>query len=131
MDKALGVIDAYEKDLPNLLKRSNQSGFAQDNEHQEIGYWPSAQYLRDRTMFGSMYMGMEFLGEENNSEGSDLIIKLADEDDDRPIWVTFWGGGNTLAQAIWKVQHTRSESELKRFLHKVRAYAIADQDRSE
>jgi hypothetical protein len=70
------------------------------------------------------------LGEENNSEGSDLIIKLADEDDDRPIWVTFWGGGNTLAQAIWKVQHTRSESELKRFLHKVRAYAIADQDRS-
>jgi hypothetical protein len=129
-DKALAVIDAYEKDLPNLLKRSNQSGFAQDDERQEIGYWPSAQYLRERTMFGSMYRGKSVLGEENNSEGSDLIIKLADEDDDRPIWVTFWGGGNTLAQAIWKVQHTRSESELKRFLHKVRAYAIADQDRS-
>ena len=130
MDKAKGAIDAYEKDLPNLLKRSNQSGFAQDNERQKIGYWPSAQYLRDRTVFGSMVMGVEFIGPENNSEGSDLIIKLADEDDDRPVWVTFWGGGNTLAQAIWKVQHTRSESELKAFLHKVRAYAIADQDRS-
>ena len=130
IDNAKGVIDAYEKDLPNLRKRSNQTGFAQDNEHQEIGYWPSAQYLRDRTMFGSMYRGTRVLGEENNSEGSDLIIKLADEDDDRPIWVTFWGGGNTLAQAIWKVQQTRSESELKTFLHKVRAYAIADQDRS-
>jgi len=129
MDKAKGTIDAYEKDLPNLLKRSNQSGFAQDNERQEIGYWPSAQYLRDRTMFGSMVMGMEFIGADNNSEGSDLIIKLADEDDDRPVWVTFWGGGNTLAQAIWKVKQTRSESELKTFLHKVRAYAIADQDR--
>jgi hypothetical protein len=129
-DKALGVIDAYEKDLPNLLKRSNQTGFAQDSERQEIGYWPSAQYLRDRTMFGSMYRGTARLGEKNNSKGSDLIIKLADEDDDRPVWVTFWGGGNTLAQAIWKVQHTRSESELKAFLHKVRAYAIADQDRS-
>ncbi len=25
------VIDAYEKDLPNLLKRSNQSGFKKNN----------------------------------------------------------------------------------------------------
>ena len=130
IDIAKGVIDAYEKDLPNLRKRSNQTGFAQDNERQEIGYWPSAQYLRDRTMFGSMYRGRRVLGEENNSEGSNLIIKLADEDDGRPIWVTFWGGGNTLAQAIWKVQQTRSESELKAFLHKVRAYAINDQDRA-
>ncbi len=130
MDKAKGAIDAYSKDLPNLLKRSSQTGFAQDKERQEIGYWPSAQYLRDRTMFGSLVMGMEFVGADSNSEGSDLIIKLADEEDDRPIWVTFWGGGNTLAQAIWKVQQTRSESELKKFLQKVRAYAIADQDRS-
>lgn len=130
IDIAKGVIDAYEKDLPNLLKRSSQTGFAQDDERQEIGYWPSAQYLKDRTMFGSMYRGTRVLGKDNDSEGSDLIIKLADEDDDRPIWVTFWGGGNTLAQAIWKVQQTRNESELKAFLHKVRAYAIADQDRS-
>jgi hypothetical protein len=103
-DIATGVIDAYEKDLPNLLKRSEQTGFKYDNDRQEIGYWPSAQYLRNRTMFGSMRMGMSFVGPENNSDGSDLIIKLADEDDDRPIWVTFWGGGNTLAQAIWQVQ---------------------------
>ncbi len=130
IDLAINVIDAYKKDLPNLLKRSDQTGFAQDDERQEVGYWPSAQYLRDRTMFGSMYRGTVRLGEENNSKGSDLIIKLADEDDERPIWVAFWGGGNTLAQAIWQVQDTRSESELKAFLEKVRAYAITDQDRS-
>ena len=129
MDIATGVIDAYEKDLPNLLKRSNQSGFAQDSARQEIGYWPSAQYLKDRTMFGSMLMGKDKLGASNNSDGSNLIIQLADEDDDRPLWVTFWGGGNTLAQSIWQVQQTRSESELKEFLNKVRAYAITDQDR--
>ena len=128
-DIATGVIDAYEKDLPNLQKRSNQTGFAHDNDRQEIGYWPSAQYLRDRTMFGSMRMGMSFVGAANNSDGSNLIIKLADEDDDRPIWVTFWGGGNTLAQSIWQVKQTRSEAELKTFLHKIRAYAITDQDR--
>ena len=128
---ATGVIDAYEKDLSNLLKRSNQNGFTQDNEYQEIGYWPSAQYLRDRTIFGSMHMGMSSIGPENNSEGSDLIIQLADEDDERPLWVTFWGGGNTLAQSIWQVQQTRSESELNEFLNKIRAYAITDQDRGQ
>ncbi len=129
MDIAIGVIEAYEKDLPNLLKRSNQIGFKQDNNKQPLGYWPTAQYLRDRTMFGSMLMGMDKVGADNNSEGSALIIKLADEDDDRPIWITFWGGGNTLGQSIWQVQQTRSESELKSFLNKIRVYAITDQDR--
>ncbi len=128
-DIATGVIDAYEKDLPNLLKRSDQHGFEEDIGNQDIGYWPSAQYLRDRTMFGSMFMGMDKVGAANNSDGSNLIIQLADEDDDRPIWVTFWGGGNTLAQSIWQVQQTRNASELKIFLNKVRAYAITDQDR--
>ncbi|RPI06179.1 MAG: DUF1593 domain-containing protein [Ignavibacteriae bacterium] len=129
IDIAKGVIDAYEKDLPNLLKRSNQTGFSQDSCRQEIGYWPSGKYLKDRSMFGSMRMGMSFIGAGNNSDGSNRIIQLADENDDRPIWVTFWGGGNTLAQAIWQVQQTRSESELKEFLHKIRAFAITDQDR--
>jgi hypothetical protein len=80
-------------------------------------------------MFGSMLMGMDKIGAENNSEGSDLIIKLADEKDDRPVWVTIWGGGNTLAQSIWQVQQTRNGQELKVFLNKLRAYAITDQDR--
>lgn len=128
-DIATGVVDAYEKDLPNLLKRSNQDGFAQDAEKQEIGYWPSAQYLRERIVFGSMLIGMDKIGEENTSAGSNLIIELADEGDNRPIWVTFWGGGNTLAQSIWQVQQDRSESELKSFLNKIRVYAITDQDR--
>jgi hypothetical protein len=42
--------------------------------------------------------------------------------------VAAWGGGNTLAQAIWQVQQTRSKEELKAFLHKFRIYTITDQD---
>ena len=80
-------------------------------------------------MFGSMLMGMDKIGKNNNSDGSNLIIKLADEDDNRPIWVTFWGGGNTLAQSIWQVKQSRSKSELKAFLKKIRVYSITDQDR--
>ena len=54
---AHGVIDAYEKDLPNLMKRSGQSGHKFDRAQQELGYWPSAAYLRSRTMFGSLNRG--------------------------------------------------------------------------
>jgi hypothetical protein len=125
------AIDAYEKDLPNLLKRSNQKEFLKDESHQEIGYWPSPEYLRKRTQFGSKNRGFSFIGENNDSPGSELIIKLADETSDRPLWITVWGGGNTLAQAIWHIQQNRSPEELKVFLHKLRVYAITDQDREQ
>ena len=125
------ALNAYEKDLPNLMKRSSQQEFARDENHQEIGYWPSPDYLRAHTVFGSRNRGFKFIGGENDSPGSNLIIQLADEDDDRPIWVAIWGGGNTLAQAIWRVQQDRSPEQLKTFLQKVRVYAITDQDRDQ
>ena len=121
-------IDLYEKDLPNLMKRSNQQGHLHDNDKQEIGYWPSPDYLRARTLLGSKNRGQRFIGEDNNSDGSNKIIELADEDDDRPIWVTVWGGGNTLAQACWQVQQQRTPEQLKAFLNKIRVYTITDQD---
>ncbi len=123
------ALNAYERDLPNLKKRSNQEKFADDESKQEIGYWPSADYLRKRTVVGSTKMGMKFIGDGNDSEGSNLIIDLADENDGRPIWITVWGGGNTFAQAIWRVQQERTPEKLKAFLHKFRIYTITDQDR--
>lgn len=123
------AIDAYEKDLPNLLKRSEQSGHLSDESRQEIGYWPSVEYLRSRTVMGSTKMGQKFIGADNDSVGSNMIIKLADEDDNRPLWVTVWGGGNTVAQSIWRVQQDRSPEQLKEYLHKLRIYTITDQDR--
>lgn len=125
------AIDAYEKDLPNLMKRSNQTSFKKDESQQNIGYWPSAEYLRERAMFGSKNRGFKFIGENNDSPGSEQIIKLADEEDNRPLWITVWGGGNTLAQAIWHVRQNRSSEELKTFLHKLRVYTITDQDRDQ
>jgi hypothetical protein len=128
MNLIRGTIDLYEKDLPNLMKRSNQQGFVHDDERQEIGYWPSPDYLRERTLLGSKNRGQQFIGEDNNSEGSNMIIKLADEDDNRPLWVTVWGGGNTLAQACWQVQQERTPDQLKAFLNNIRVYTITDQD---
>lgn len=123
------ALNAYKNDLPNLKKRSNQQSFADDESMQRVGYWPSVDYLQSRTVLGSTKMGMEFIGEGNDSEGSDLIIKIGDENDDRPIWISVWGGGNTFAQTIWRVQKERSPSEFKKFLRKFRVYTITDQDR--
>ena len=125
------VIDAYEKDVPNLMKRSGQKRFLSPKKEsgcQRIGYWPSADYLRSRAVMGSIYGGIKAIGEKNDSPGSELLIRLADEDDPRPIYVAAWGGASTLAQAIWKVQKTRSAEELKTFVRKFRIYTITDQD---
>jgi hypothetical protein len=128
LDLINAAIDAYEKDLPNLMKRSSQQGHLHDIGKQEIGYWPSADYLRTHAVLGSRHRGQQYIGAENISGGSSKIIELADEDDDRPIWVTVWGGGNTLAQACWQVQQERTPEQLKAFLHKLRVYTITDQD---
>lgn len=125
------AVDAYEKDLPNLQLRSGQSEYLPDESRQAIGYWPSPEYLREQTVFGSRQRGAEHVGDGYDSPGSELIIELADEADDRPLWITAWGGGNTLSQAVWRVQQDRSPEELKRFLHKLRVYTITDQDREQ
>ncbi|MCF0190348.1 MAG: DUF1593 domain-containing protein [Marinilabiliaceae bacterium] len=130
-DYLFKVIDAYEKDVPNLMKRSNQEGFLTYEEEcgtQKMGYWPSAEYIRSRSMMGSQKAGIGVIGDGNDSPGSNFLIRLADEDDPRPIWVTAWGGANTLAQAIWRVKQERSAEELLKFVRKFRLYTITDQD---
>ncbi len=125
------VVSAYGTDVWNLMKRSGQEAFLsldEENGKQQRGYWPSVEYLQGRCAMGSQRAGIGVIGADNDTPGSELIIRLADEFDDRPLWVCAWGGANTLAQAIWKVQQTRSENELKDFLHKIRLYTITDQD---
>lgn len=125
------VIDAYEADVPNLMKRSDQKGFlpiTEEGKRQEIGYWPSADYLRSRHMMGSRYLGVDRLGKDNVSPGSDAIVRLAEEDDDRPLWILVWGGGNSIAQALWQLKETDDTARLNKVLDKLRIYTITDQD---
>lgn len=125
------VIEAYRNDVPNLMARSGQRSFQslkKENKSQTIGYWPSADYIQNRAIMGSVRGGIKVIGEGNDSPGSNLLINLADENDPRPIYVVAWGGANTLAQAIWRVKQTRSAEELKRFVRKFRIFTITDQD---
>lgn len=125
------VMGAYATDVKNLMKRSGQKAFLpmeQENRSQQIGYWPSAEYVTSRVVMGSVNGGIRSIGEGNDSPGSELLIKLADEDDPRPIYVAAWGGANTLAQAIWRVKQTRTDDEVRNFVRKFRLYTITDQD---
>ncbi len=74
--------------------------------------------------------GMSGVGPNQDSEGSEWIIHVVDKPDPRPIWITLWGGANCLAQALWKVQNTRSQEALNEFIKKIRVYSHVDQDDS-
>ena len=65
------VIDAYEKDVTNLMKRSQQESFLsmdKENGSQQIGYWPSADYLRSRAVMGSERGGIKVIGEGSSEQ---------------------------------------------------------------
>ncbi len=108
------IVDAYAKVEANL--RVHAEGF------------PSAEYLRSISVMGQDGYGMDDVGEGKDSVGSDLIIASVDKDDPRPVWVLCWGGANNVAQAVLKVQQTRSAEELERFLGKLRVFDILGQD---
>lgn len=110
------LIDAFRKVQPNLLK--HESGF------------PPANALLTLVKQGLPIYGMAGVGKGKDSEGSDWIIKLLEDHDERPLWVSVWGGANTLAQALYKMQQTKPASEAKRLVAKLRVYTISDQDDS-
>lgn len=110
------LIDAYGKVQPNLLR--HEPGF------------PDAATLHSLVKQGIPRYGMEAVGKGFDSEGSEWIIKILEKDDDRPVWVSVWGGPNTLAQALWKIRETKSAREASRLISKLRVYTISDQDDS-
>ena len=110
------IIDAYGKVQPNLLKH-----------HPDF---PEADALHALVKQGLPLYGMEAVGEGMDSEGSEWIIRALEKEDDRPLWVSVWGGPNTLAQALWKIRETRSNREAARLIAKLRVYTISDQDDS-
>lgn len=110
------VIHAYGKVHANLIK--HEAGF------------PAAEALLKCVKSGLPKYGMTGVGADNDSEGSDWIIKILEEKDERPLWISVWGGVNTLAQAMHKIKNTKSEEEAAKLLAKLRIYTISDQDDS-
>ncbi|MFK8113131.1 MAG: nucleoside hydrolase-like domain-containing protein [Rubripirellula sp.] len=110
------VIEAYGKIQSNLLL--HEPGF------------PTAKSLQGRVTQGVPLYGMLGVGDDKDSPGSNQIIELLDADDERPLWVSVWGGPNTLAQALYRIRKTRDAEETTRLVKKLRVYTISDQDDS-
>ncbi|PCJ91543.1 MAG: hypothetical protein COA50_16485 [Flavobacteriaceae bacterium] len=110
------VIQAYGKVYPNLTKHA--------------GGFPVEETLQALVKNGLPKYGMLGVGDGQDSEGSDWIIKTLEEKDDRPLWISVWGGVNTLAQALDKIQKTKSKKIAKKLIEKLRVYTISDQDDS-
>lgn len=83
--KILEVIDAYEKDYPNLRTWSNR--------------YPAPDALRAITKQGGIYPA-PCSGLRGTTEGSDWIVRCARRDDPRPLHVLVWGALEELAQAL-------------------------------
>jgi hypothetical protein len=77
------LIEAYAKVRENLLKH-------------ERGY-PTADYLLSVLREGRPAYGMNAVGQDMDSPGSEMIIRVIDREDARPVWVLVWGGPNCLA----------------------------------
>ncbi|HZU26418.1 MAG TPA: DUF1593 domain-containing protein [Bryobacteraceae bacterium] len=90
--------------------------------------WPAAEELDNRVYTGQRGYGMAATGAEETSEGAQAIIRAAERDDSRPIWICIWGGANTLAQALMRMRATRSEAAVAKLIGRLRVYSISDQD---
>ena len=110
------IIRAYERVRPNLSL--HDWGF------------PEAGMLLAGVKTGLPEYGMQGVGEQKDSEGSDWILEALAREDDRPLWISVWGGVNTLAQALYKLDSTHSPEEVARTIAKLRVYTISDQDDS-
>jgi len=114
----------------SIQKQVRAYGAVQANLNRHEAGFLSEEALLALIRRGLPVYGMLGVGDGKDSEGSDLIIRVLDDTDERPLWVTAWGGVNTLAQALYTIKKTRSEGEAKRLMAKLRVYAISDQDDS-
>lgn len=62
------------------------------------------------------------------SPGAELLLERIEAPSARPLWILCWGGTNTLAQALLKLDTKHSPEDSARLLSRLRVYAISDQD---
>lgn len=125
------MLDAYEKVYPNLKVHDPN--------------YPSPQYLSERIYIGDedpehiklsggqckeTLPGSKPLIDPTcwpDTPGSDRIVDVLLEDDERPVFIQCWGGGNTAAKAFQKLKDKYPE-EYDRAISKAVLYCIWYQD---
>jgi len=109
----LEVIRAYGEVQPNLLQHSRD--------------YPAAAVLEKLVSSGPAGYGLAGIQRGKLSSGAAALLAAADRNDPRPLWITVWGGANTLAEALGHLRATRPK-DLDAIVARLRVYGISDQD---
>jgi hypothetical protein len=113
------AIAAYGEVRPNLLLHDKDYPAADDL----LAGVKAGQPVADRETPVE-----QSVGQGKDTEASEWIIRAADRDDSRPLWIAVWGGSADLAQALWKVRHSRPKEAAEAFVARLRVQAVGDQD---
>lgn len=118
-----------ENPREDLIRRQLYAyNLVRSNLKKHASGYPTSQSLLEVTSTGQPTYGMEAVGDGKSSAGSRLLEAAVDRVDDRALWVSVWGGANTLAQTLWDVRQERSLEEVEEFVSKIKVYTISDQD---
>lgn len=111
------IVAGYAAVQADLVANSGEAG------------WPEAATLQAAVRTGNARRGRDAIGEGHDTDGSRRLIELIDAGTAaRPLHISIWGGQTDLAQALWRVKHTRSEAAWAEFADRLRVYDIGDQD---
>jgi len=105
-------IDLYEKVHPKLSKHDD--GF------------PTAGALRKLVYTGNVANVGDV---SRDTPGSDRIVEVLLDDQPGPVYLQAWGGTNTIARALWKIQHEHPK-QMDKVSRKAIVYIILDQDKT-
>lgn len=105
-------IDLYAQNYENLKRHA--PGF------------PSPRQLKDRVYIGHIQSEGE-MGKD--TPGSDRIVEVLLDDEPGPVYLQAWGGTNTIARALYKIQHEHP-GQVEKVSRKAVLYIILDQDKT-
>ena len=113
----------------DLIRRQIEAyGLVRDNLQKHARGYPTKEQLLAVTATGQPDHGMAAVGNDKASVGARRLLAAADKRDPRPLWVSVWGGANTLAQALHDARRERSPEALRQLVARLKVYTISDQD---
>jgi len=88
--------------------------------------FPSADELKKLVYVGNI----DNVGEmDKDTAGSDRIVQVLLDKEPGPVYLQAWGGTNTIARALWKIQHQHPD-QMNKVSQKAIIYIILDQDKT-
>lgn len=97
-----------------------------DNLKEHDPNYPSPDELRDLVYVGNIDDAGAM---DEDTPGSDRIVEVLLDDNPEPVYLQAWGGTNTIARALWKIQNEYPD-QMEKVSEKAIIYIILNQDKT-